>query len=127
MQVNTYGVISITYPYMSFGARPFPLMYDLSQIIAPFWANHDVTNQGRVLYRCTEDASFLNRVGTRISAAFNTSFSPSFLLIATWDGVSEHSVDIFRPSVKVNTFPSHSTLAIISCIFAIRSTPIKLF
>ena len=58
-----------------------------AKLAAPFWADHDVRIAGRIVYRFTDDVSLLTRVGADISDAFDTSFSPLSLFIATWDGV----------------------------------------
>ena len=82
--MNINGVISFGNPFPNYNTRLFPLLTN-DVLMAPFWDDQDHRGPGQVLYRFTEDASLLERVGTTISAAFATTFSPRLLFIATWD------------------------------------------
>ena len=56
-------------------------------MIIPFW-NRDLYNSDyygdRVLFRISYDEELLNSVGSSISEAFFSAFSPTSLFIATW-------------------------------------------
>jgi len=58
-------------------------------LIAPFWADVDTSQNGsgRVFYRETTDFDLLQRVSTEIQNGLSISYTPSHLLIATWDAV----------------------------------------
>ena len=87
MQVNTLGVISFRLPFLS---PPFPLPLSTSDVlIAPFWDFIETLNGGRVLFRQTNDGDLLTQVGTTINEAIAVDFSPTLVLIVTWDRVPE--------------------------------------
>ena len=90
MQVNTNGVLTFRNPdpFSLFIPRPFPLDSP-SHIIALYWDVHG--SAGSIYYRISENGLFLDEVGTNISDAFSTTFMPSSLFIATWDGVPRFS------------------------------------
>jgi len=65
----------------------FPTRLGHDTIIAPFWADVDTTGTGTVYYRETSDPSLLSRAANEIQGTVATSFTPSYLFIATWDAV----------------------------------------
>ena len=69
-----------------FSPRPFPLSTS-DVVIAPFWDFIETFFGGRVLFRLTNDEDLLTQVGTTINETFMVDFSPTLLLIVTWDRV----------------------------------------
>ena len=55
------------------------------RLIALYWDYHNV--HGQIFHRMSQDPFLIAEVGTNISDAFVTSFTPSSLLIATWNQV----------------------------------------
>lgn len=87
-QVNTNGDITFNSPLLAFRPLPFPL--NSSQIIAPFWADVDITISGNIWYReASSDAALLMMARNEIRMALvnQMNFQPTFLFIATWDAV----------------------------------------
>ncbi|XP_077312597.1 sushi, nidogen and EGF-like domain-containing protein 1 [Lithobates pipiens] len=69
--------------------------------LAPFWA--DINNEilGEVYYRLSNDSELLNLTRNDISSYFpGVSFSPKWVLVATWDKVSYNH----NQTNKTNTF-----------------------
>ena len=78
--------------YSDFTPEIFPLLSGRDDlVIAPFWDDVDIRIAGQIQYRQTNASVLLNQVGTNISNAFNTSFSPVLLFIATWNEVAARS------------------------------------
>ena len=91
MQVNTNGMLSFGFSFGDYIPQTFPLSYvQPYALIALYWDDHDVRGKGQIYYRFTKDEVLLDSVGSNISFAFNTSFSPTWLFIATWDEVVEY-------------------------------------
>lgn len=89
LQVGTNGVISFgTEVTLSF-PQTLPLRGNFV-LVAPFWSDVDTRLGGTVFYQLTRNATLLSLVGEEVQDAFSDlpPFSPSVLLIATWDGVS---------------------------------------
>lgn len=93
IQVNANGVISFRNSFDDFIPNPFPLT-SVDILIAPFWDDHDVRIEGRILYRFSEEASLLEEVGASVNASFGLSFTPTLLFIATWEGVAQFVVNV---------------------------------
>ena len=92
MQVNTNGVLSFQQSFGAFSPQSFPLDHtELTAVVALYWADHDIRIGGLIFYRVTEDEVLLDSVGSEISSAFNTSFSPTWLFIATWEEVVDYA------------------------------------
>ena len=87
--MNSNGILSFRSPFTDFSPDPFPLIFQNNILIAPFWDDFNVNNGGQISFRLSDDQTLLNRVSSRVNAAFNTGFSAEFLLIATWNGVPE--------------------------------------
>ena len=89
LQVNTNGVLSFDQPFQVPIPQPFP--FNSIKKISPFWANIDTSRNGRIYYRNTTDVTLLRRAQFRLQDIFPSAggFSPRYLFIATWDGVSE--------------------------------------
>ena len=87
--MNTNGVLSFNQLFRDPNPQPFP--FNSIEKIAPFWANVDTSRNGRIYYRNTTDITLLRRAQFRLQDIFPSagSFSPSYLFIATWNGVSE--------------------------------------
>ena len=88
MQVNANGPLSFRSPFRDFSPRPFPLLFEDDILIAPFWDDILISTAGEIYYRFSADPSLLEEVGGNISDAFETSFTPSQLFVATWDRVA---------------------------------------
>ena len=86
LQVNTIGVISFRFPFVTINPSSFPLPTN-DVLIAPFWDIIETFFGGRVLFRLTDDEDLLTQVGATINEAFMVDFSPALLLIVTWDRV----------------------------------------
>ena len=80
------GVISFRFPLFDVGPRPFPLSTN-DVLIAPFWDFIETFFGGRVFFRQTNDEDLLTQVGTATNEAFMVDFSPTLMLIVTWDRV----------------------------------------
>ena len=91
MQVNVNGVVSFRDPFSVFSGAPFPIVNN-RPLLALYWDDHDATEQGEIFYRTSQDQCLINEVGTNISDAFSTDFTPSSLFIATWDGVPRFQI-----------------------------------
>lgn len=90
-QVNTNGVLSFGTFFDDFTPESFPLSFIRPiALIAPYWDDHDVRAGGLILYRSIQDEFLLDLVGSNISTAFNISFSPTSLFVATWNEVGEY-------------------------------------
>jgi len=87
-QINDNGVISFESHYNVRTPLSFPLSGN-SKIIAPYWADVDISGTGNIYYRQTTDPSLLARATIEIRAAFPMSHNITItnLLIATWDKV----------------------------------------
>ena len=89
-QVNANGVISFRREFHEFVTSPFPL--DSADIlIAPFWADIDITDSGQIFYRFSNDLMLLSRFQSDINDG--SGFSPVSLFIATWDRVAAFNGD----------------------------------
>ena len=62
-------------------------------MIAPFWADTDLTGTGRIYYRQTKNADLLARATNELRKAFHAyqDVNVTNLLIATWDSVGYYS------------------------------------
>ena len=62
-----------------------------SPLIAPFWEDVDINMFGNIFYRQTSSPTLLQRVHNELQQLFPSSgsFSPTTLLIATWDRVAQ--------------------------------------
>ena len=92
-QVNTNGVLSFRDGFTQFTSQRFPLSNGRS-LIAPFWDDVDIrTSVGRfgdIYYRLTFNTTLLERARDEVRELFPSpgSFTPTQLVIATWDRVA---------------------------------------
>ena len=63
-------------------------MFRTDILIAPFWDDIYTELSGSIYHRFSSDQSLLLEVGRNVSDAFNTTFAPTQLFIATWDRVA---------------------------------------
>lgn len=98
--MNENGVLSFRSPLSVFLPEPFPLISS-DVLVAPFWADHDVSVKGQIFYRFSEDDTLLAEVGNTVTQAFEFNFVPSLLFIATWQGVAQFVAE-------VSTISTHS-------------------
>jgi hypothetical protein len=97
VQVGLNGLLSFRAPSDSiFPSRvPPPLSANSPlltnyTLIAPFWdRNYFISGQtgqvGQILYRYSDNQTLLSQIGTYITTAFDSTFSPGLLFITTWD------------------------------------------
>jgi len=88
-QINDNGVISFNRPFRVATPMSFPFRTSSHRIIAPYWANVDTLQAGRIYYRQTTDPVLLARATSEIRSTFPMSQNVTIthLLIVTWDGV----------------------------------------
>ena len=88
-QVNLNGVLSFGKKFNIRLPQPFP--YKSLALISPYWDNFDTSRNGDVYYRTTKDSTLLKRVQYHLQSIFTSAqeFSPSYLVIVTWDKVPE--------------------------------------
>lgn len=61
----------------------------MGPFLAPFWADINNEVSGEVYYRLSNNSELLNLTRNYISSYFpDVSFSPKWVLVATWDKVS---------------------------------------
>ena len=120
--MNTNGVISFSTPLSTFTPASFPIPASESsrQLIAPFWADVDISTpqSGNVFYRETSDPQLLSRAGSDIlrdprlfpEVDFST-FLPTSIFVATWDHVGYYR----RRFDKVNMYRRHLQTAFTDC------------
>lgn len=106
LQVNNNGIISFLAAVSTFTPDPFPI--EGSPLIAPYWADVDTRGAGEessnvsntVWYRITTDPELRARAMAEIQLAFidQSSFTPTFLVIATWEevGYFSQNTDLVR-------------------------------
>ena len=93
-QVNTNGVLSFRDGFTEYTAARFPLPNG-RPLIAPFWDDVDIRTSanrfGDIFYRLTSNATLLERARNQLRELFPStgSFTPSQLVIATWDRVAQ--------------------------------------
>ncbi len=88
MQVNSNGLLSFRNPFNTVTPLSFPLTTN-DTVIAPFWADIDITDSGQIFFRFTDNSSLLSSVQDRVFSAFGIQYLPSLLFIATWNRVAE--------------------------------------
>ena len=84
--MNSNGILSFRNNFTSFSPETFPTSNDV--LIAPFWDDVNINVAGDIFYRFTTDQFLLDEVGGDISDAFEVTFEPTLLFIATWDEVA---------------------------------------
>ena len=89
-QVNTNGILSFRAQFTRFTPQGFPLT-DNSSLIAPFWDDVDTRRFGNIYYRLTSNATLLQKARDQLRELFpsTSSFTPTQLVIATWDRVAQ--------------------------------------
>ena len=89
IQVNTNGILSFRSQFLSWTPQQFPFFG--SPLIAPFWDDVNINRFGNIFYRQSFDDTLLQRARDQIRESFSSSgnFTPTVLLIATWDRVAE--------------------------------------
>ncbi|XP_069057130.1 alpha-tectorin-like isoform X1 [Pleurodeles waltl] len=85
--VNNNGVVSFGAPCPQYTPDAFPIQGFV--FVAPFWADVDVRNGGKVYYRESTTPGLLQRVSNDINSYFpNINFQATWTFIVTWDKVS---------------------------------------
>ena len=88
MKVNTNGHLTFRSGFLAWTPQRFPFFG--SPLIAPFWDDVDIRQFGTIFYRQTSSPTLLQRARNEIQELFPSSgnFSPTRLVIATWDRVA---------------------------------------
>ena len=99
MQVNDNGILSFNFFYNPRTPLSLPLR---EKIIAPYWADVDTREVGKIFYRQSSDPDLLTKAANDISKAFPMSQNVTVtnLMIATWDAVGYY----FRNGDKVRSY-----------------------
>ena len=86
--VNTNGLVSFDRSITAYVPQPFPLQNVIT--VAPFWADIDTRNGGKIYYREVSDYVTINRISNEIQRAFSAfyNFRVTWAFIATWDEVA---------------------------------------
>ena len=91
IQVNTHGILSFRENFHNFAPEPFE---DISvAVVAPFWADTDIRDEGSISFRLTtvvEDYLNLQEI-IRITFTNASNFEMSQLFVATYDQVQATS------------------------------------
>lgn len=84
--MTTNGAISLGDEVVHFDPGPFPVS---DTLIAPFWADVDTREAGMVWYRQSNAAADINFARNYIEMGFPAQplFTPTIVLVATWEGV----------------------------------------
>ena len=90
-QVSTNGILSFGQAFTFHYPEHFPGSSSSSYLVAPFWADNDITNgQGQVSYEVHDiPTEGMEWVGTFVSQQEQTSFSPSWMMVAEWKEVPQ--------------------------------------
>ena len=97
--------MSFVDPVERYAADPFPL--SPTAMLAPFWGDVDTRGEGagQIFYRQTNDTALLSQARTDVLSVYPafTSFSPTNLLIATWDHVGHYDSEFFFSGLVSHT------------------------
>ncbi|PAV61412.1 hypothetical protein WR25_01754 [Diploscapter pachys] len=105
--VNENGLVSFNRKIPEFTpfCKPVPEAY---RMIAPFWADVDITRSGNIFYRQTMDADVLRKGEIEIAAAFpeDRNIQLEWAFVATWANVTyfDDLTDTHEDARKRNTF-----------------------
>ena len=83
------GVLSFKEKFNEPHPKPFP--YKSLALISPYWGNYDTSRNGDIYYRSTKDSTLLKKAQYHLQSILTSArdFSPSYLVIVTWDKVPE--------------------------------------
>ena len=99
-----------------FVPQPFPISDSL--LLSPYWGDVDTTGTGDVRYRQTNDPALLTIARNDVLSVYPTFtlFTPTNLLIATWDAVGyfQAGTDL----VSCSMIPLRSVNTIRKCILS---------
>ena len=109
--MSTNGLLSFGWPFTDFtsGGLNFDSVFS-PPLIAPFWDDVDVRNDGgTIYYRQDNTSSIAEQIQQNISLQFHNIdlFYPSLVFIATWDRVAPYDYSMPGDSLSrrlVNTF-----------------------
>ena len=103
MQIRTDGVVSFG-SALNFSLLPLPLS---GKLLAPLW---DLYNFGPILFRLSENQTLFNQVGSIINDHLEYDFTPTMLLIVTWNRIPEYrgSPDIVSVIIIIVSYTSFS-------------------
>ena len=93
VQVNNNGKITLENSFSQFNPTRFPRNGTDQAVIAPYWADADtrINGSGNVFFRETTSATLLQRASSEIQDGLSMSFSPTHLVIATWDSIGYYN------------------------------------
>jgi len=101
--VNNNGVVSFDAPVPGYTPQSFPISGS-RVLLSPYWGDVDTrpSSGGFVYYRQTTDATLLTKARNQVRALFSafSSFTPTFLFIATWDHVGYYNRHTEKVSLK---------------------------
>ena len=60
-------------------------------IVAPFWADNDITHEGQISYESHQGTDLLTHVSFFIRQLLQTDFSGTWMLVAEWEDVPQTS------------------------------------
>ena len=108
-QVNLNSALSFRQQFNERVPRPFPLTNH--KLISAYWEVFDTARLGTVYYRNTTDPTLLRRAQLFLRDIFPSArdFSPSYLVIATWDNVPRTGATVVDPN-EVSTSCKEPTL-----------------
>ena len=83
VQIATDGLISVGESYMDTDGARFPIPH---RVIAPYWDNIDMREQGRIEYYESSDSnhSALRQVNAYFNERTDVSFQASWILVVQW-------------------------------------------
>lgn len=89
--------MSFELPVTAFDADPFPSMSEIP-MLTPYWGDVDTSGTGEVWYQQTNDSDLLIMARSDVLTGYPAFdfFTPTSLLIATWDhvGYYENGIDL---------------------------------
>ena len=100
-----------------FDSQPFPLDSP-DPLLSPYWGDVDTRGTGDVRYRQTNDTALLTIAQNDVLSVYPTFtlFTPTNLLIATWDAVGYYAQG--TDLVSCTMIPLRSVNAIRKCIIS---------
>ena len=112
--MGSNGVISFGQPWLFWFSESFPTNNFFTRnayVIAPFWSDHDIRNEGSVSYQVHQlgrdsnspSAQLLQYVSTFVNYQTGANFSGQWMLLAQWTQVHPYphgSAGAFSSSVQ---------------------------
>ena len=101
--MNLNAALSFNQRFADTSPRPFPISGHT--LISPYWENFENVRFGNVSYRNTNDPTLLRRAQFFLRDVFPSArdFSPSYLVIATWNNVPMTGSSLVRSLQEMNS------------------------